>query len=60
MAVRSQIYDVIIRGHTHESKVERNRNCLIINPGECCGYLSGKRTVAILNLESMKVEIHEI
>jgi len=60
IAARSGLYDVVVRGHTHKAGIERNENCLIINPGECCGYLSGKRTVALLNLEKMEAEIHEI
>jgi len=60
LAAKSKLYDIVVRGHTHEAKVEKNGNCLIVNPGECCGYLSGKRTVALLNLEKMEAEIHEI
>ncbi|MBU1627510.1 metallophosphoesterase [bacterium] len=51
--------DIIIYGHLHEPKIITN-NCLIINPGECCGYLSGKSTIAILDPETLDVEIKEI
>jgi uncharacterized protein len=53
------VADVIIFGHLHKSSIEK-RNCLIINPGECCGYLSGKSTIAILETSTMVVEILEI
>ncbi len=52
-------YDIVIYGHTHEVDVRRGA-ALIINPGECCGYLTGKRTVALLDTENMDVEIVEL
>ena len=55
---KSGLYDVIVRGHTHEAGVKEKP--LIINPGEVCGYLSGRKTVALLDLEELKVEIVEI
>lgn len=51
--------DVIIYGHTHEIDVRTGRT-LIINPGEGGGWLSGRATVAILDLATMKVDIEEI
>jgi predicted phosphodiesterase len=33
---------------------------MCVNPGEVCGYLSGKRTVAIVDLDRMEAEIVEI
>ncbi|ADB57436.1 metallophosphoesterase [Archaeoglobus profundus] len=38
----------LVLGHTHEVKVERVENKIIINPGEICGYLTGRRTFAIV------------
>ncbi len=38
---------VIVFGHTHEPAIEKLDSKLIINPGEVCGYLTGKRTYAI-------------
>jgi predicted phosphodiesterase len=32
-------------------------NTLLINPGEACGWLYGAPTAAILDLESLSVEI---
>jgi len=33
---------------------------LLVNPGEVCGYLSGRKTVALLDLEEMNAEIVEL
>lgn len=52
-------YDFFITGHTHKPYIKKSRNTLIINPGECCGYLTGKRTFAILDLEKDYAEIIE-
>lgn len=52
-------YDVVIYGHTHEVDI-RKEDCLVINPGECCGYLTGKKTVGIINLNKMEAEIVEL
>lgn len=49
-------YEIVIYGHTHKPDNRRNK-ALIINPGECCGWLSGRKTVGILELEEMKAEI---
>ena len=50
-------HDVIVYGHTHEAKAYKKGKALIINPGEACGYLTGKPTVATLNTETLDVKI---
>lgn len=49
-------FDVVVYGHTHEPLVKRNAS-LLINPGEVCGWLYGKPTAAILDLNKMDAEI---
>lgn len=56
----SAITDVIICGNTHKPRVEKKNRALILNPGEGCGLLTGHPTVAILNLDMLKAEIHEL
>lgn len=48
--------DVVIFGHTHKPET-RKEGPLYINPGECGGWLSGKSTVSILDLNSLEAEI---
>lgn len=50
-------FDVIVYGHTHRSEIQKKEGTLVINPGEACGYLSGKATLALLETETMKVTI---
>ncbi len=53
-------YDVVIYGHTHKAVIEEKGNALVINPGECCGYLTGRKTVAILDLEKGEAKVVEL
>lgn len=46
--VKSGKYDIVIRGHTHKLEIKEGK-CMMINPGETCGYLSGKKTVVLLD-----------
>ena len=56
---RSGKYDVVVRGHTHNAEVKNIGSSIVINPGEGCGYLTGKRTLAIMDTKSMSVDIVE-
>jgi uncharacterized protein len=53
-------YDVVVRGHTHNPEIRKEGRTLVINPGELCGYLSGKKTLCLLDPDSMQAVIHEI
>jgi putative phosphoesterase len=50
-------YDVVMYGHTHEVHIEKIGKSLAINPGEVFGYLSGKPSIAVLDLEELKTEV---
>jgi putative phosphoesterase len=52
-------FDLILYGHTHEVEVSSGKT-MVVNPGECGGWLNGKCTVAIWDTESGKVAIHDI
>ncbi len=52
--------DIVITGHTHEIVNERRGGKLFLNPGECCGWLSGICTVAILETNSLSAEMIEV
>ena len=52
--------DVIVTGHTHEVAIERRDGRLFLNPGECCGWVTGRCTVAIVELDTSEVELIEI
>lgn len=52
--------DVVFTGHTHEVAIEQHDDKLLINPGECCGWLTGKCTVAAVELDTLAHELIEI
>ena len=58
--IKSKDYDVVIYGHTHERAFKEVDSVLVINPGECCGYLSGIATIGILDTVSKKYEEFEL
>jgi len=53
-------YDIIIYGHTHEAFNKVIGRTLVVNPGEVYGYLTGKASLAILNVEKLEAEIIEL
>lgn len=58
--VKSGDYSVVMRGHTHKPSVARAGGTIIVNPGEACGYLTGRRTIAVLDTDTMRVEVLDL
>lgn len=58
--VESQKYDVIVYGHTHAVDDRESGRTRIINPGECGGWLSGRSTIALLELPGKKITVIDI
>ena len=52
--------DIIITGHTHQPANETHDGILHLNPGECCGWVTNRCTVALLDLEKVEAEIIEV
>ncbi len=57
---RSGRFDFVIYGHTHEVHVEEVGGTLVINPGESCGKLTGRKSVAILETGEKSVEVLDL
>lgn len=55
--VSSGDYDVIVYGHTHKPDVQKKGKTLTVNPGETGGWVTGKETVALLDLSKFTAEI---
>jgi putative phosphoesterase len=53
-------YDVVVHGHDHKVKVEKRGSTLIVNPGEVCGYVSGKSSLSVLDTDRLEADIHEL
>jgi len=54
--IKSDMYDIIIYGHTHSVDLRKNK-MIIFNPGEASGWLYGKPTIGIVDLDSMEAEL---
>ena len=57
---KSGQFDLLVFGHTHTLEVYREGECLCVNPGEVCGYLTGRRTAVCLDLDGLDPDRVEI
>jgi putative phosphoesterase len=46
-------FDLVLFGHTHRPLTMHVGRALVINPGEACGFMSGKATCAVIDLDAM-------
>ena len=55
-------HDTVIFGHSHKIVVDRDDSAghLVLNPGECCGWTTGRATVAVLYSDTLGVEIVDL
>lgn len=53
------VCDYYIHGHTHRTRYEPGKP-IIVNPGEACGWLTGKSSVAVLNTNSGEVKFFDL
>ena len=60
LKAKTEKADLIIFGHTHKPEVLRQKGKFLVNPGECGGWLSGKSTIALIDLDSLSATIHKI
>ncbi len=52
--------DMIVTGHTHAEQIEKRDGRLFVNPGECCGWVTGRATVALVDLPANEAELIEV
>jgi len=53
-------FDAVVCGHSHANVSRKNGKTLIVNPGEVCGYLIGKSTIALLDMTKREARIVEL
>ena len=58
--IASGYFDAVIHGHSHYRGIEKKGKTLAINPGELCGYLTGKSTLALLDTAKNEAKIIEL
>ena len=52
-------YDLVVFGHTHIVD-QRRDGALLLNPGETGGWLTGRSTVAVVDLADLQVHLHDL
>ena len=52
--------ELIVFGHTHKPEIKKLEDRLLVNPGECGGWLSNKASVAIVDLEILSAKVFTI
>ena len=58
-AARRRASDIIITGHTHVPELRKGPP-VVINPGECGGWLKGKCTIATLEVDTLDVRFIDL
>ena len=53
-------FDAVVHGHSHANVSRRNGKTLVVNPGEVCGYLTGKATFALLDTAKREARIVDL
>ncbi|MCC7492000.1 MAG: metallophosphoesterase [Fimbriimonadaceae bacterium] len=57
----SGLYQLVVYGHTHAVDLRQHANgCWIINPGELCGWLTGRRTLVLFDTTTGQPELVEL
>lgn len=52
--------EVVITGHTHEVVNRFDAGKFYLNPGECCGWVTGRCTAALLDTDGPSAEVCEL
>lgn len=52
--------EVVVTGHTHVAGITHEHGRLFVNPGECCGWVHGRCTAAVLDLNTLNCELFEV
>ncbi len=58
--IESGLFDLVVHGHSHRAGISRKGRTLVINPGEVCGYLTGKPSCATYDTNTGEGTIHPI
>lgn len=60
LLLRSNGYDWIFLGHNHQTGIEQKAKTTLVNPGETCGWLTGRGTVAKVDTDRKSAQIIEL
>ncbi len=57
---RSQEFDLVVYGHTHQPEARTSGRTLVVNPGKAARLHEGQSTVALLETEDREVRLVEL
>jgi len=57
---QSQMYDLLIYGHTHKQDIRQVGKTLIVNPGESTDWITNAAQIVLLNLDDMTCQIEKM
>jgi len=58
---KSGEFSIVACGHWHEPMISKTgHSTLVVNPGETCGYLTGRATVAIADMGRMEASLFDL
>ncbi len=58
--IEAGTFNAVVHGHSHNKGISQVGKTLTVNPGELCGYLTGKSTVAVLDTSRNVAQIVEL
>jgi len=53
-------YDAVVHGHDHKAKTARQGRTLVVNPGEVCGYITGRSSIGVLDADKLEADIIDL
>ncbi|HON91709.1 MAG TPA: metallophosphoesterase [Sedimentisphaerales bacterium] len=56
----SQVYDLLVYGHTHRQDIRKVGRTLIVNPGEATDWITGSSHLVILDLADMTYTVETL
>ena len=57
ISLQNQSVNMVVYGHTHSPLARMDKGVLWLNPGECCGWLTGIASVAVVDLRTLAYQI---
>ena len=56
----SGYFNAVVHGHSHMKSIQLMGKTLVVNPGEVCGYLTGKSTIGLLDTNTHEAKLIEL
>jgi hypothetical protein len=51
---------IVVHAHSHEPTIEKRGEALVVNPGELCGWLKGRRSLALVDTKTLEATLVDL